>query len=174
MTESVRWCFSTFADCTQITRAVPVNLGFYRTADIRWPERPTEQTPYKYHKQSCLPKHEIQQATKPLYKRIYFCWGLELHQLRELLLEEEALASPPGGNEPPKLPWCCARVLMFLAITAASSSDNLRIVVITGSSLACSDGSEVRSAPTTQFLRYSRLMAAFRPEDKGHKRRGPP
>ena len=48
---------------------------------------------------------------------------------------------------------------------SASSRDSLRIVVITGRRRACSDGSEVRRQPTTQFLRYSRLIAAFRPKD---------
>lgn len=52
---------------------------------------------------------------------------------------------------------------MFFAIADDSSSDSLRIVVMTGSNRACSDGSEVLKQPTTQFLRYVRFMAAFRP-----------
>lgn len=105
----------------------------------------------------------LRQKHNPRARRSKKTSYLVFHQLREPLLSL-APPAPAGGNEPPKLPWCCARVLMFFAITAASSSDNLRIVVITGRSLACSDGSEVLRAPTTQFLRYSRLIAAFRPE----------
>lgn len=61
---------------------------------------------------------------------------------------------------------------MFFAIADDSSSDSLRIVVMTGSKRACSDGSEVLKQPTTQFFRYVRFMAAFRPVGAEQNKQG--